>query len=1183
MTSREANDDTGAALPAMAGDGWVNCAQGHGHWGRFGAAGLLPVHRAEDGETYVLMHHRAAGTDQGGTWSLLGGARDSHESAAEAAIREATEESDLDPAGLRVERVVRDDHGGWSYDTVIVSFDRRVVVQPVEGETLALAWIPLTELRDVNLHPGFTASWPKVRAALDSVLNGEPHQPVHAATLSSLPAHPVTGARVVASEVLDPGNGITTRELTTFDDGTRAVYEEYARPEQATEKMLDAYIGRAVGSRAPLSRPAGARALYTDHMPGRPAADHYRNLGELADQGAAATRDGVLLGLHHALTATHGVTTRQLVLGEEQGLITIDDGAVSRGPFPDATNPFVRTFYRQVEPQVFSWTDNPVAPGDIAVMRRHLESLRPLFEHAGRLDLHDTVMERFEQVADHATGTVPLLARPPGDHVALPDPTPQRRRLLPPPPGSPERLEQQRIGEAVLTDDGRITDTPQAKTIAIEALAARMQTPTHELALAAFGLTVGTDMAHRLGDDRYVLAPHNERYPSMGADVLHVDELDPVDPRHALDKVVPMDDPHAEDLVRRIAVSELMGAWSYGSNNNVRVLALQEAAKEEFGLTKVLEWRTDPATRHAVERELDYNKEALRHFLRTQYEMTQEIFAERGITEVTGFRAMTWPEGTQQPHWAELNVGDTFEARHRPLASWAADRQIVADWLEQRGGRAVILADRKPVQDILSIPMTGMGYFAQKEWVTLPGDSLVTLDGIFNGEPPASTVEQTAASSIALGAPALDGAVGTLESDAVATAQQEAADRWRPLAITDRLDPADPLGNRIARILSGEEEYPSWWPRDDSGYAITQRDLDFLGINPVQVKWLLSGEAPMGMTPELYQRFREELLDALERDGIEPSLVDIRLKGTGADFFSGIHKTLPREEDLDRAGNPEAAERLREWLGDRPDRPARRPHDLMWRIGAEPEPSDFDLDINSTAIVRAAREYWNTQQSDRYPGDFMVGHGYLDKQAVKGALPALAQWADTWEETLGRPLSLGVFESSGPFDATRLGRPLSAHFRATDWIIHRPGAQPYPTRDEAVRGAEEVTARFQTWMGSAMGRELATASHPRVAAFRDAWQQLPAHDSGPGPAAGPYGDVAERAKALVTAASDSARFTRADVQALHALAHAAEIHATRLAMTAPPGTTVRTPHPSAPAPRVAAPTVPATRTLGMSS
>ncbi|MFB7239380.1 hypothetical protein ACFCXK_31950 [Streptomyces sp. NPDC056269] len=192
----------------------------------------------------------------------------------------------------------------------------------------------------------------------------------------------------------------------------------------------------------------------------------------------------------------------------------------------------------------------------------------------------------------------------------------------------------------------------------------------------------------------------------------------------------------------------------------------------------------------------------------------------------------------------------------------------------------------------------------------------------------------------------------------------------------------------------------------------------------------------MGMTPTLYQQFGTEMLEAFTRDGIDPSQVDIRLKGTGAGFFSGLHKTLPLQESL--TDRPEAARRMNEWFGDSRERPVRRPYDAMWRLGLESEPSDFDLDINSTAIVRAAREHWKTTHPDRYPGDFMGGHGYLDKQALAGTLPALAAWSKKWEEELGRPISLGVFESSGPFDATVLGRALSSHFKENDWVIHRP-------------------------------------------------------------------------------------------------------------------------------------------------
>ena len=78
------------------GDGWVRCAQGHRHWGRFGAAGLLVVAGGR-----LLLAHRAFWSHHGGTWGIPGGARDGAESARDAALREAVEETGLDAAGAK--------------------------------------------------------------------------------------------------------------------------------------------------------------------------------------------------------------------------------------------------------------------------------------------------------------------------------------------------------------------------------------------------------------------------------------------------------------------------------------------------------------------------------------------------------------------------------------------------------------------------------------------------------------------------------------------------------------------------------------------------------------------------------------------------------------------------------------------------------------------------------------------------------------------------------------------------------------------------------------------------------------------------------------------------------------------------------------------------------------------------
>ncbi|MEV4567830.1 zeta toxin family protein [Nonomuraea sp. NPDC049419] len=994
-------------LPPMSGDGWVNCAQGHAHWGRFGGAGLLVHHRGPDG-VHVLMQRRGEDTHLGGTWALPGGARDSDESPAGAALRETAEESDLAQDAVQVEHVIRDDHGGWAYDTVIAVAAERVQVRGRGEETLELAWVPIEEVARLNLHPGFAASWPRLRAVLEGAPPPGPAEATPypeagllgfgAAPVVPLPAHPVTGAAVAAREPLPHGDGLLNRELVTFADGTRVTYERFERPGDAAVRVLDAHVGRAVGARVPLSYALGLRDVYTDHMPGEPAPADLRE--------RAATRDGVFLGLYHAVTAKHGFGHGDLVLGPSGGLIPTGDGTASHLQIPDAANPFVQAFFRETEPRAFRWAANPLTPSDVSIIRRGLDALRPLFERLNRLPLYEGVIQRFEQAAEQARGTVNLLPSPAGHPVTLPGQETQAHYPAPPPPDSAEAAHHRRVAEELMTADGTFTDTSEAKTYVIDALAERMRSTTPQLVMAATGLHVGSDMINRLGDPDHVLVPFNERYPSMGAEVRHADELDS---RNTPAAALRMDSPEAERLVRRIAVSELLHAWAHrNANSNVRVLAIQEVVQEEFGLTRAMSWPMDGRTRAAVDMELLYNRRTLRDFVRTQYDFTQEVLAARGIEEVIAYRGMAWSEGRHSV-WDALRPGDMIEMRHRPLASWSADRQVVMDWLDTLDGRGVLLVDRKPARDILSLPVTGMGYFVQREFVALPGDRLTTLGHITPGRP----------------APPQD-------DPPIVTRQDAPAGSWRPTPVTaGALDLADPLDRRIARVLDGTDPAPPWWPRDDSGYAVAKRDLDFLGIAPRQLAWLLRRAAPLGMTPRQYDRYATELLEALGRDGIDPSQVDIRLRGTGAVLFAGRHKTFPAEDQL----TPQARERLREWFGDDPVRPKRRLFDAMYRLGLEAEPSDYDMDLSSSAMVRRARVGWTP---GRFPGDFMGGHGYIDKRTLMEAFPWLVTWKDDWEAALGRPISLGLFESSGPFDGHSMGLELSSHHQDSDWVIHRP-------------------------------------------------------------------------------------------------------------------------------------------------
>jgi len=137
------------------GNGWVICSHGHRHWGRFGAAGILIT----DGEA-VLLQHRAVWTHEGGTWALPGGAKDSHEDAVAAALREAVEETTLDPAQVTPVDEWVDEHGGWSYTTVIARTEHRVELEPANPESIAVRWWPVGEVAELELHTGFAAAWP---------------------------------------------------------------------------------------------------------------------------------------------------------------------------------------------------------------------------------------------------------------------------------------------------------------------------------------------------------------------------------------------------------------------------------------------------------------------------------------------------------------------------------------------------------------------------------------------------------------------------------------------------------------------------------------------------------------------------------------------------------------------------------------------------------------------------------------------------------------------------------------------------------------------------------------------------------------------------------------------------------------------------------------------------------------
>lgn len=140
---------------------FVRCGS-HTHWGRHGAAGLLlttPDHAR------VLLQLRSGRVLSPGTWALPGGALEAGETPEEAALREAREETGLDPAALTVTGTRPGlVHPRWSYTYVLATASTTELPHHRSWEVDEHRWFAVDEVPE--LHRDLARDWPGLVATL---------------------------------------------------------------------------------------------------------------------------------------------------------------------------------------------------------------------------------------------------------------------------------------------------------------------------------------------------------------------------------------------------------------------------------------------------------------------------------------------------------------------------------------------------------------------------------------------------------------------------------------------------------------------------------------------------------------------------------------------------------------------------------------------------------------------------------------------------------------------------------------------------------------------------------------------------------------------------------------------------------------------------------------------------------
>jgi len=161
----------------------------------------------------------------------------------------------------------------------------------------------------------------------------------------------------------------------------------------------------------------------------------------------------------------------------------------------------------------------------------------------------------------------------------------------------------------------------------------------------------------------------------------------------------------SEERINKI-VASLIQQWARTSADRAPwSMALQIAAREEFGLSWAATSHFSANAYKLGEEIYKVHGEALRLFIRTMYEETQNFLADANIDELLLFRGIRVT--------VDSGIAD---CQAQPISSWSIDEGIASQFA---GPSGTVVAARVPRECILSTVRTGFGCHGEREFTVL--------------------------------------------------------------------------------------------------------------------------------------------------------------------------------------------------------------------------------------------------------------------------------------------------------------------------------------------------------------------------------------------------------------------------------------------------------------------------------